>query len=128
MYFEEKIDRLKRRFSDQDFKDPYLSGIEILKSIEKKFIVVKDIRYDLNNLASGYTKWSENIKNKIEIKSLDTSELPQWVKRLDPNSNFWMVLTPYSTANSKLVFDCKPNALIELLFISRTSFSLVDKK
>lgn len=128
MYFEEKLDILKRHLSDQDFKDPYLSGIKILKSIEKKFIVVKDIRYDLNNLESGYTKWSENIKNKTEMKSFSTSDLPQWLKSLDPSTNFWMVVMPYPGTNSKYVYACKPNALLALLFISWKSFFLVDKK
>ncbi len=129
MTFEEKIDRLKHKFPELDFKDPFIYGIEILKSIERKFIVTKDVRYDLNNLRPDYAKWSENIKNKIEIISIDTKDLNQWLIKLDPNSNFWIVLTPGPVTSGKnLVFDCKPNALVDLYYMTQMSFFLVDKK
>jgi hypothetical protein len=129
MTFEEKIDKLKHKFSEQDFKDPFIHGIEILKSIERKFIIAKDIRHDLNNLRPDYAKWSENIKNKIEIISIATKDLNQWLIKLDSNSNFWIVLTPGSVTSGKnLVFDCKPNALVDLYYMTQMSFFLVDKK
>ena len=129
MTFEEKIDKLKHKFSLQDFNDPYIYGIEILKAVERKFIRIKDIRNDLNNLRPGYALWSENIKNKTEIRSIDTTDLNQWLEKLDPNKNYWMVVPSRAHIPGKnLIFDCKPNALVAVHSIIQSSFILVDKK
>jgi hypothetical protein len=129
MTFEEKIDRLKHKFPSKDFKDPYIHGTEILKAVERKFIRTKDLRNDLNNLRPGYAIWSENIKNKTELRSIDTKDLNQWLEKLDPNTNYWMVIPRGSHISDKnLIFDCKPNALVALYGITQSSFYLIEKK
>lgn len=38
MFFDEKIERLKHKFCEQDLKDPYINGIE--NALFKKFNII----------------------------------------------------------------------------------------
>ena len=129
MLFEEKIDQLKRKFSPADFKVPFVDGTRVLKSIEKEFIFMKDIKTDLNNLGQHCNNWADNIKDKIEIKSVDISSYSQWLDKLDKNTNYWAVLA-YSRSPSTrhLVYDCKPIAISSLISITQDDFFIIDKK
>ena len=129
MFFEEKIERLKQKFSTDDFKVPFTEGSSILKSIEKKFITTKDITHDLNNLGQYHSNWADNIKHKIEIRSIDLNDYSSWLEKLDPNTNYWAVIASRNLPSAKhYVYDCKPNALIVLISIARSDFFVVDKK
>jgi hypothetical protein len=129
MFFGEKIERLKQKFSTDDFKVPFTEGTSILKSIERKFITVKDLADDLNNLRQYRSNWADNIKHKIEIRSIDLDDYHSWLEKLDPNMNYWAVIAFRNSPSAKhYVYDCKPNALIVLISIARSDFFLVDKK
>lgn len=128
MFFEEKIERLKQKFSTDDFKVPFTEGSSILKSIEKKFITTKDTTHDLNNLGQYHSNWADNIKHKIEIRSIDLNDYSSWLEKLDPNTNYWAVIASRNLPSAKhYVYDCKPNALIVLISIARSDFFVVDK-
>jgi hypothetical protein len=66
MYFEEHIERLKREFPSSDFRVPFNNATTILKKIEKKFILVKNVQTDLNNAGQYCNYLAENFKDKIE--------------------------------------------------------------
>lgn len=129
MFLEEKIDKLKQKFPPSDFKVPFTEGSNILKSIEKTFIVAKDVSRDINNLRQHFNNWSDNIKNKIKIRSVDLDSRPDWLGLLDPHMNYWIVVARQSSPSIKhLVYDCKPKALIDLLNITQDDFFVIDKK
>lgn len=129
MFFEEKIDRLKTKFSPADFKVPFTDGSTILKTIETKFIIIKDLNKDLNNLRQHFNNWADNIKYKVEVNSVDLNDHNAWLEKLDSNANYWMVLAYGDLQSHKhLVYDCKPNALIALYYITQNDFFVVDKK
>ena|SRR5687768_9294995 len=129
MLFEEKIERLKQKFSAEDFKVPFMEGTSILKSIERKFIAMKDLTHDLNNVGQYHSNWADNMKQKTEIRSIDLNDYSSWLEKLSPNTNYWTVLASRNLPAAKhYVYDCKPNALVALIRIARSDFFVVDKK
>ena len=129
MFLDEKIDRLKKEFSPMDFKVPFTTGSNILKSIEAEFISIKDVSKELNNLGQHFNNWADNIKHKIEIKSVELDTHNTWLNKLDSNTNYWIVVANGNSPSFKhLVYDCKPNALIALISITQSDFFVVDKK
>ncbi|POY35123.1 hypothetical protein C3K47_17130 [Solitalea longa] len=129
MFLDEKIDRLKRLFQPEDFKVPFTSGSQILKSIESEFIIRKDVSNSHNNLRWKYSNWFDNIKKKLLVKAIDLNRHSEWIDKLDVNTNYWMVIAYQSAPSMKhFVYDCKPNALLALHSISQDDFMIVDKK
>ena len=129
MFIEEKIEWIKRSFSSVDFGVPYIHAGSILKSIEREFIIAKDLNKDLNNLSQNQNHWPDNIKHLTRIKSIDMWDHTEWLAKLDSNTNYWTVLTGGRLSSTKhMVYDCKPNALTSLYFLTRNDFFIVDKK
>ena len=129
MFLEEKIDKLKSKFSPADFRVPYTDGIGILKSIERKFIITRDIYHDLNNLRKYHNDWADNIKSKVEIKLVTISNQIEWLDHLDCNTNYWTVITQGNVSKLKhLVYDCKPISLFALFSLTQSDFFVIDKK
>jgi len=129
MFLEEKIDRLKQTFLPAEFKVPFTDGSDILKAIEAKFIVAKDVSKDPNNLRQRFNHWADNIKNKTAVKPVDLNNHTDWLDKLDPGTNYWAVTTdPGSPSAKHLVYDCKPKALVALISITQGDFFIVDKK
>jgi hypothetical protein len=127
MFLDEKIEKLKREFSPADFKVPFTEGSNILKSIEGEFILAKNLTTDLNNLRQHFNNWAANIKNKIEVKSINLNRYDAWYDKLDSDTNYWLVIANGPTLKH-LVYDCKPNALLALFSITQDDFFIVDKK
>lgn len=120
---------LKKKISTPDFKDPFTVGTSILKSIEKKFIATKDLARDLNNLRQYHSNWADNIKHKMEIRSIDLNDHNSWLEKLEQDTNYWIVITSRFTPSAKHhVYDCKPSALITLIGNLQSDFFVVDKK
>src|SRR5438128_4934698 len=129
MFLEEKIDRLKQKFLPAGFKVPFTGASSILKSIEREFIVTKDLSKDLNNLRQRFNNWADNIKHKIEVKSVDLNIHNDWLDKLEANTNYWIVIAYQSLPSVKhFVYDCKPKALIALFHITQSDFFVIDKK
>jgi hypothetical protein len=122
MFWEEKIDILKKKFSQADFRDPFTDWSDILKKIEAKFILNDDPNY-------RFVNWSDKIKNKTIIKTVLRPTIYQQIKQLDSNNNYWVVIIDGNSPTSKhLVYDCKTNSLESLLSIISGSFYIIDKK
>ena len=50
-------------------------------------------------------------------------------KYLDDNCNYWTVVVAGTEENGKYyVYDCKKNAVISLVTMSKNSFFIIDKK
>jgi hypothetical protein len=122
MFWEEKIDRLKKKFSQADFNDPFMNWSDILKKTEARFIINHDPNERLVN-------WADKIKDKKCICTLAYSKIYQQIKKLDVNKNYWVMIVegPYPTSRH-LVYDCKSNAMEWLISIARGNFYIVDKK
>jgi hypothetical protein len=127
MYWEEKINLIKKKFSVTDFKEPYLTGIEIVEkiilkmhnatlekyyAIEDKVQIIKDV----------------SLLRKCTVKELHNVELP----KLEKDTHFWLLLVNMPLGKSYKVYDCKYNPLKELLYyssnVANQTFYVVDKK
>ncbi|MDX2302983.1 MAG: DUF6756 family protein [Microscillaceae bacterium] len=129
MYFEEHIERLKREFPSSDFRVPFTEATEVLKKIEKIFIKVKDIHTDLNNTAQYCSNWTENLKNKTELKSINIFQIKEYLEGLDPNKKYWTILASKSNPSTKhYLYDTKVNSMIALLNLKLDDFFIADKK
>lgn len=127
MFFEERLESLKKHFSPHDFKVPFVNGSDILTAIEQRFIIYKDIAGDITNLAQYHSNWAVNVKSKTHILTVRADKLYESLLLLDGDSNYWVVLGDDHMAKH-LVFDCKPIAIKALIAVARCNFFIVDKK
>lgn len=129
MYFEEHIERLKNEFSSSDFRVPFSEATEILKKIERKFIKVKDIQTDLNNIGQNCSNWAENLKNKIELKNMNIFQIKEHLNVLNHDEKYWTILASSNNPSTKnYIYETKLNSIIALLNIRVDDFFIADKK
>jgi hypothetical protein len=122
MFWEEKIDLLKKNFSQTDFRDPFTEWLEILKKIESKFIIK-------NNANDHFTNWSSCLKNSILVKTIPTKYIPKEIQKLNRATNYYVVIVTGNSPTSKqLIYDCKPNSMEFLLSMAPGHFYIIDKK
>ncbi len=121
MFWEEKIERLKKETDSTDFKVTFTDWSTILKKIEDKFVVKENSDFTLSN-------WDNRIKNKIKIKDILTANIDNELDRLDPQENYWTVLTRDKADFKNLVYDSKPEVIKKLNGLWDGDFYIVDKK
>lgn len=122
MYWEEKIDLLKQKFTPTDFRVPFTDWAEVMKKIESRFIVKQDSNTHFNH-------WSENIKQRTLIKTFPALGLNNLLEQLKEDENYWAVALAGVSANSKhYIYDCKPKAIEALVSFTPHDFFIVDKK
>lgn len=121
MFWEEKIDQLKKSTDPRDFRVPYSDGSGILKKIEDKFIVTSNSNYRFSN-------WAERIMSKTIVRNLLASDMTDEFENLAPNKNYWVVLSRDEVGSKNLVYDCKPTVIDKLIKLWGRDFYVVDKK
>jgi hypothetical protein len=122
MFWEEKIDVLKKQFAPTDFKVPFIDAHEIMKNIENRFIVKTNSNQNFNN-------WESSIKQKQKLTSINSNQLESFVSHLDNASSYWTVIVLGNDESAKhFVYDCKPNSLKALTALQPLDFFLADKK
>src|ERR1700761_9427607 len=100
MYWEEKIDILKARFTPKEFRVPFSDWLEVMKKIERKFFRSERPAYRFRN-------WSERIMKSIPIARVPTLMIDKEISKLDNEKNYWVIVVfgDYPTAKQQL-FDC----------------------
>lgn len=122
MYWEEKIDLLKKQFAASELRVPFTDWAEVMKKIESRFIVKND-----SNMHFNY--WGENIKQRTAVQTLPTNRLSTKLEQLNQDENYWIVVVAGKAANSKhYIYDCKPTAIEALTGLTPNDFFIVDKK
>jgi hypothetical protein len=122
MFWEEKIDRLKKIFPDSDFRNPFTDWSDILRTIEAKFIIKEDSAYH-------FTNWADRIKERTPVRTIPRQMIHEEIAKLDRGQNYWLVITTDDTPTAKhLVYDCKTNALEAILSMIAGDFYIVEKK
>ena len=121
MFWEEKIDRLKKEVDPTDFKVPFTNGSKILKKIEGKFVIKEN-----SNIT--FSSWDSRLKGKTQIKKILTANIDGELERLDLNKNYWIVLARDKADFKNLVYDSKPTVIKILSGLWDGDFYIVDKK
>ncbi|MBD2770252.1 hypothetical protein IC235_20390 [Hymenobacter sp. BT664] len=127
MYWNEKVELIKRRFSDLDFKDPFRSGGKIIEKI-----IVKLFGSTWQNFTSAANR-STLLKQGKLLKTCTMNELyKDELPLLGSDQNFWLLLINLPMGSGFHVYDCKYEPLRELLYLSsgqnEQEFCVVDKK
>lgn len=121
MFWEEKIERLKKETDSTDFKVPFTDWSTILKKIEDKFVAKENSDFTFSN-------WDNRIKNKVKIKGILTANIDNELDRLDQQQNYWIVLTKDRANFKNIVYDSKPTVIKKLNRLWDGNFYIVDKK
>lgn len=121
MFWQEKIDQIKKTVSRGDFRDPYTEGLDILKRIHDKFLTTGKLDYN-----EGFVNWTSGRKDKIELRELPLANLGLELAKLDQAQNYWIVLV--STRLDSIVYEAKPGVIRTLATQWKESFYVGDKK
>ncbi|GAB2799202.1 hypothetical protein GCM10027275_51290 [Rhabdobacter roseus] len=122
MMWEEKIEKLKKEFSAQEFHIPFTNWLGIMKGIESKFIVKQSSTYFLTN-------WKENIKSRYFVHGIASSTFQNIFIALDESQTYWFVAVMGNVPTSKqYVYSCSPRALLSLASMTSNDFFIVDKR
>lgn len=124
MYWEEKIDRLKKDTDPNDFKVPFTDWSTILKKIEDKFVIKENSDYS----DFVFSNWDSRLKEKRQIKKILTVNIAGECDKFDSNQNYWVVLTRDKADFKNLVYDSKPTVMKTLIGLWGGDFYIVDKK
>ena len=127
MFWNEKIDLIKKKYSNEDFSVPHVNRKEILRKIESKFIKRNEDYYDLNNSKKRFTNWWDNLKSNKEtlIEGELKSNLEQFI---NTNQKYWFVC---EFSNQILVYKSKLSPIINLISIGHSktnTFHIIEPK
>ena len=121
MYWQEKIDRLKKETAPKDFKVPFTNWSTILKKIEDKFVIK-------GNFNLTFSNWDSRLKEKRPVRKILTANIDNELDKFDPNQNYWIVLARNQADFKNLVYDSKPTGIKILSGLWDGDFYIVDKK
>ncbi|MCF6404830.1 hypothetical protein L3C95_18165 [Chitinophaga filiformis] len=126
MYWNEKLDLVKRNFPD-GFKDPFRAGPEVVKKIVTILFKSTLLNFIESDNRAGLLKHG-SLTRRCSLKQLYDEELP----RLDNGHNYWLLLVSTPMGPNFQVYDCKYPALNDLVYLSsgqeQREFCIVDKK
>jgi hypothetical protein len=122
MFWQEKVDRLKKWFSPTDFRVPFTDGSSILKNMEARFVISAKPQYQRTN-------WAEGLKDPIVIITLEMEDVFAAISALDRATNYWVVVVlGEASMAERLVYDCRPAAMGRLTAIAPGDFFIGDKQ
>jgi len=127
MFWNEKVELVKSKFSSADFKDPFRKGGGITEKIV--VILFKSTWLNFVKSENRVALLKEGVLAKsCTVKQLYENELPL----LNRDKNYWLLLINLPMGSSFQVYDCKYEPLRELLYLSsgqdEQEFCIVDKK
>lgn len=127
MYWQEKIHRLKRKYSPAQFRDPFWRGRKIISMIMQKFFHLLSEGEHCHHLDIT------QIRDCTLIASCTTKTLYQEeMAKLLEGVNYWLLLINPPMGSGYQVYDCQKEALREVLYLSsgasESQFCIVDKK
>jgi hypothetical protein len=122
MFWEEKIDGLKKWFPAADFRVAFTEGTAILKKMEARFVFSAKPAYQRTN-------WAERVKDPIVICSLEGDDVFAAISALDRATNYWVVIVlGEGSMTERFVYDCKPAVMGRLAGIAPGDYYIGDKK
>ena len=129
MHWNEKINLIKKRYSEDEFSVPHINRKEILRKIETKFISKSADYYELNNNNERFSNWWDNIKVMNETSLEIRNDLRSCLDELiDPINAYWIAA---EFADGVMIYKANKDTAINLMLIGRTltnTFHLIQLK
>ncbi|MEM6378852.1 MAG: hypothetical protein AAF705_11580 [Bacteroidota bacterium] len=116
MHWNEKIDLLKKEFSDEDFSVPLVERKSILRKIENQFISRSEGYYNLNNANPRFCYWWNHIKSPIEANI--NSDLQSFLKSaINSGEQFWIAC---ELSDGIVIYKARLDAILDLISTGQT--------
>ncbi len=127
MYWNEKIDLVKKQFPAPQFKDPYQSGIQVIEKIIRNLFQTTRFHF------SASENRVELLKDAALIKTCTTKQLYDVeIPLITKSKNFWVLIINPPRGQILQVYDCQYEPMRYLLQISsgtdKQEFCIVEKK
>jgi hypothetical protein len=127
MFWNEKIELIKKQFSVEGFKDPFSMGTEIIEKIARKLHGTSRQNFENESHKESLIQ-NEFLLKKCSIEAFHKEELPN----LSLKRNFWVLLPSVPMGADMRIYDCKYEALRVLLSLwagqESQDFYIIDKK
>ncbi|MGB3849681.1 MAG: hypothetical protein WA958_06900 [Tunicatimonas sp.] len=116
MHWNEKIDLLKKEFSDEDFSVPHVDRKRILRKIESQFISRPEYYYDLNNSNPGFSHWWDHIKYPVEM-TINLNWQSFLTSAIDLEDQSWIAC---EFPDRIMIYKARLNAILYLISTGQT--------
>jgi len=118
MYWNEKIELVKQRYSDKEFSVPNVNRKRILREIEVQFISRSADYYQSNSFNTRFANWWDNIKQNDQKVLTSKQDLTACLSELiNPNDTFWIAA---EFVDGIMIYKTKKDAALYLMSIGRT--------
>jgi hypothetical protein len=122
MFWEEKIEALKKIFPQEQFQVPFTTWPDIFKKIGEKFIIKDGLQYECTNGLG-------NLKKEIHIKTIPWQALEKEISNLEIHTNYWVIIVLGNAPTAKHhVYDCQVPSISQLISMAPADFYIVEKK
>ncbi|SHE78660.1 hypothetical protein [Dysgonomonas macrotermitis] len=126
MYWQEKLNIIKKKYPSLVFRDMFHSGGEVAEKIIRKF----------HNATYLTFKQCDDPKTLLKdcrlVKETGILELENYLYELEDGINYWLFLLNPPMGNTFQVYDCRKAPLIDLYYLASgredLKFYIVDKK
>lgn len=125
MYWPEKLDILKKKYTSSEFKDMFREGGNVIEKIIRKFHNATYLTF------VGSDDRQSLLKNCELIKETTILGVDNYLDELEDNTNYWLLLVKTPMGNDFQVYDCRKAPLFDLYYLSsikEQEFYIVDKK
>lgn len=125
MYWPEKLDILKKKYSSTEFKDMFREGGNVIEKIIRKFHNATYLTF------TGSHDRQSLLKNCELVKETTILGVDSYLDELEDNTNYWLLLVKTPMGNDLQVYDCRKEPLFDLYYLSsikEQEFYIVDKK
>ena len=114
--------RTKKELFADHFRVPFTEWSAVFAKIEAHF-------FNGGHPAYQFRNWGERVLERPVFRSLDRTDLREVIIDLDPTTNYWAVIVSKDSPTAhQYLYDCRPDALLDLLSMAPASFFIGEKK
>lgn len=128
MYWQEKLDIIKKKHRAPIFRDMFREGGAVIEKIMRVF---HNATYQSFMMSENPSNLLKKVDEKAEMTILEFEHT--FLDILDDSTNYWLLLIDVPMGNSHQVYDCQKEALVDLYYLASSRFNrfrfyIVDKK
>jgi len=126
MYWNEKLDIIKKKYPAPAFRDMFRIGGEVIEKIIRKFHNATYMTFTQSDCPESL------LKEGYTVREVGILELERKLYDLEEEVNYWLFLLAVPMGNPFQVYDCRKAPLLELFYwVSGNEdvrFYIADKK